>query len=100
MAGRESDLQGAVFRAGIWPAFWKRPFQDAGDEGSTDLLWRTADGAEIDLVIERGSARVAVEIKAGRGDKLHAARVLERAMGDVGEITRDLWTAGASAASV
>ena len=48
------------------------------------FFWRTADGAEIDLVIERGSQRVAVEIKAGRGDKIHAARVLERAMADVG----------------
>jgi predicted AAA+ superfamily ATPase len=47
------------------------------------FFWRTADGAEIDLVIERGSTRVAVEIKAGRGDKIHAARVLERAMEDV-----------------
>ena len=51
------------------------------------FFWRTADGAEIDLVIERGSTLVAVEIKAGRGDKLHAARVLERAMGDVGAKT-------------
>jgi predicted AAA+ superfamily ATPase len=48
------------------------------------FFWRTADGAEIDLVIERGSVRVAVEIKAGRGDKIHAARVLERAMTDAG----------------
>lgn len=51
------------------------------------FFWRTADGAEIDLVIERGSTRVAVEIKAGRGDKIHAARVLERAMEDVGAET-------------
>ncbi len=47
-------------------------------------FWRTADGAEIDLVIERGSERVAVEIKVGRGDKAHVARVMERAMTDVG----------------
>ena len=51
------------------------------------FFWRTADGAEIDLVVECGSARVAVEIKAGRGDKIHAARVLERAMNDVGAKT-------------
>ena len=47
------------------------------------FFWRTADGAEIDLVIERGSIRVAVEIKAGRGDKAHAARVLEKGVADV-----------------
>ena len=46
-------------------------------------FWRTADGAEIDLVIDRDSTRVAVEIKAGRGDKPEVARVLERAMSDV-----------------
>jgi uncharacterized protein len=48
------------------------------------FFWRTADGAEIDLVIERGSTRFAVEIKAGRGDKVHAARALDKAMNDVG----------------
>lgn len=47
------------------------------------FFWRTADGAEIDLVIERGSVRIAVEIKAGRGGNAHAARVLEKAVGDV-----------------
>lgn len=51
------------------------------------FYWRTADGAEIDLVIERGSKRVAVEIKAGRGAKAHAARVLGQAMEDVGAKT-------------
>jgi predicted AAA+ superfamily ATPase len=45
-------------------------------------FWRTADGAEIDLVIDRGRERVAVEIKAGRGDKAHAGRSLARAMSD------------------
>ena len=48
------------------------------------FFWRTADGAEIDLVIDRGSTRFAVEIKAGRGDKVHAARALDKAMNDVG----------------
>lgn len=51
------------------------------------FFWRTADGAEIDLVIERGANRIAIEIKAGRGDKAHAARVLEAAMADVGATT-------------
>ncbi len=51
------------------------------------FFWRTADGAEIDLVIERGGTRIAIEVKAGRGDKAHAARVLEAAMKDVGAET-------------
>jgi hypothetical protein len=46
--------------------------------------WRTADGAEIDLVIERGRERVAVEIKAGRGGQVLAGRTLAKAMSDVG----------------
>lgn len=47
-------------------------------------FWRTADGAEIDLVVERGRERVALEIKAGRGTSPHAGRTLSRAMDDVG----------------
>lgn len=51
------------------------------------FFWRTADGAEIDLVIERGRERVAVEIKAGRGDTTHAGRTLAQAMADAGAKT-------------
>jgi predicted AAA+ superfamily ATPase len=46
-------------------------------------FWRTAAGAEIDLVLDRGSERIAVEIKAGRGDDARAVRVLREAMPDV-----------------
>lgn len=51
------------------------------------FFWRTADGAEIDLVIERGRERVAMEIKTGRGDTTHAGRSLARAMADAGAKT-------------
>jgi hypothetical protein len=47
-------------------------------------FWRTVAGAEVDLVLDRGSQRFAIEIKAGRGDKAHAARVLEQAAADLG----------------
>lgn len=46
-------------------------------------FWRTAAGAEIDLVLDRGAERVAVEIKAGRGDDARAVRTLREAMPDV-----------------
>ena len=46
-------------------------------------FWRTAAGAEIDLVLDRGSQRIAVEIKVGRGDDARAVRVLREAMPDV-----------------
>lgn len=51
------------------------------------FYWRTADGAEIDLIIERGRERVAVEIKAGRGGQDLAGRSLAKAMVDAGAKT-------------
>src|SRR4029453_1753160 len=44
-------------------------------------------GDKVDLIIEGGAERVAIEIKAGRGDKPHAARSLEQAMSHVGART-------------
>jgi hypothetical protein len=41
-------------------------------------FWRTQAGAEVDLVLDRGSERFAVEIKAGRGDKGQVVRALEQ----------------------
>ncbi len=46
-------------------------------------FWRTAAGAEIDLLLDRGETRVAIEIKAGRGDDARALRTLREAMPDV-----------------
>ena len=46
-------------------------------------FWRTAAGAEIDLVLDRGDQRIALEIKAGRGDDARAVRVMREAMSDV-----------------
>jgi len=42
-------------------------------------FWRTAVGAELDLLIERGAKRFAIEVKAGRGGQGHLARILEQA---------------------
>ncbi len=47
-------------------------------------FWRTAAGAEVDLVLDSGSERMAIEIKAGRGDKVRSARALEQAVTDIG----------------
>lgn len=58
-----------------------------GHPDAQAFFWRTAAGAEIDLLLDRGEERVAVEIKAGRGDRAHAIRVLRDAMPDV-EATR------------
>lgn len=50
---------------------------------SQAYFWRTAAGAEIDLVLDRGFEKVAIEIKAGRGDNAHTLRRLREAMPDV-----------------
>jgi len=46
-------------------------------------FWRTQAGAEIDLLLDRGDARVAVEIKAGHGGTSRAVRSLREALADV-----------------
>lgn len=47
-------------------------------------FWRTAAGSEVDLVLDRGSERIAIEVKAGRGDRPTAVRRLVGAMQDIG----------------
>jgi uncharacterized protein len=46
--------------------------------------WRTAAGAEIDLLLDRGSQRIGIEIKAGRGDRASIARATGQIAGDAG----------------
>lgn len=46
-------------------------------------FWRTAAGAEIDLLLDRGHERIAIEIKACRGDDARAIRTLREALPDV-----------------
>lgn len=50
---------------------------------TTFHFWRTAVGAEIDLVLDRGSSRIAIEIKVGRGNKVDVARAVELAARDL-----------------
>jgi predicted AAA+ superfamily ATPase len=51
--------------------------------GAHAYFWRTAAGAEIDLILDRGDERIAVEVKAGRGDDARAIRTLRDTMPDV-----------------
>lgn len=47
------------------------------------FFWRTAAGAEVDLVLDRGDQRIALEIKVGRGDRAHAVHTLRDALPDI-----------------
>jgi predicted AAA+ superfamily ATPase len=47
-------------------------------------FWRTATGIEADLVLDRGSERVLIEVKTGRGDRPAVTRALAQSMRDVG----------------
>jgi hypothetical protein len=47
-------------------------------------FWRTATGNEVDLVLDRGSERVLVEVKSGRGDRPAITRALAQSLRDVG----------------
>jgi predicted AAA+ superfamily ATPase len=52
--------------------------------GATPWFWRTAAGAEVDLIIDRGGEKVALEIKAGRGGDSRALRTLRECLPDIG----------------
>ena len=47
------------------------------------FFWRTAAGAEADLVLERGAARVAIEIKTAYGGSGRQVRALREALHDI-----------------
>lgn len=55
-------------------------------------FWRTATGDEVDLVLDRGSDRYALEIKAGSGRDPADARKLARCSDDIG--ARTAWVIG------
>jgi len=46
-------------------------------------FWRTADGEEADLVIDRGGELFVIEIKAGSGADMDAARKLAKSVGEM-----------------
>jgi len=46
-------------------------------------FWRTSTGAELDLIIERGANRFAIEVKAGHAASPNLARLLDKSRSDV-----------------
>ena len=55
----------------------------AARPASTSWFWRTAAGAEVDLLLDRGSEKVAIEIKAGSGTDARALRSLRESLPDI-----------------
>jgi hypothetical protein len=51
--------------------------------GSGAYFWRTAAGAEVDLVLERGDRRIALEVKSVGADRPRAVRGLEATLLDL-----------------
>jgi len=81
--GTIAELENHPSRGASWEGFViedilrrervARPFSQA-------WFWRTAGGAEIDLLLDRGGERVAVEVKAGRAGEARALRTLREAL--------------------
>lgn len=74
-------VRGASFETFVLEDLLRR--EQLAHPHSRFFYWRTAAGAEIDLVIERGAERYAVEIKTARADKPRAVHALEAAATDI-----------------
>jgi len=80
------DLAGHPARGASWEGFVVEDVlrrERVAHPASQPWFWRTAAGAEIDLVLERGSKRIALEVKTARPSG-YALRVLAQAMQDAG----------------
>jgi hypothetical protein len=85
--GTAEELSGHPVRGASWEGFVIEDIlrrERLAHPGSQAHFWRTASGAEIDLLLDRGSSRVAVEIKAGHGGQSPVLRTLRGAVPDTG----------------
>jgi predicted AAA+ superfamily ATPase len=80
------DLDSHPIRGASWETFVIEDLlrrERVAHPHSQFFFWRTAAGAEIDLVLERGSKRYAVEVKSGQGGRPRTIHALESAAHDV-----------------
>ena len=59
-----NDLDGHPVRGASWEGFVIEQLLGAANEGWHSSYYRTAQGAELDLILEKGSRRIAFECKA------------------------------------
>ena len=84
--GSHDELANHPSRGASWEGFVIEDVlrrERVAHPGSQPWFWRTAAGAEIDLLLERGNLRTAVEVKTGRPSG-HAVRALAETMTDAG----------------
>jgi hypothetical protein len=80
------DLDSHPVRGASWETFVLEDIlrrEALAHPGSQAFFWRTAAGAEVDLVLERGSARNAVEVKTAVGGSGRQVRTLREALVDI-----------------
>lgn len=80
------DLDAHPVRGASWEGFVIEDLlrrESFAHPGSGAYFWRTAAGAEADLLLERGAARSIVEVKTAYGGSGRTVRSLREAMQDV-----------------
>jgi predicted AAA+ superfamily ATPase len=85
--GSLEELDAHPSRGASWEGFVAEDLlrrERVARPASQSWFWRTQAGAEIDLLLDRGGERVAVEVKAGRGGAPRTLRTLREAMPDAG----------------
>jgi predicted AAA+ superfamily ATPase len=84
--GSHQELESHPSRGASWEGFVIEDVlrrERVAHPSSQPWFWRTAAGAAIDLVLERGNMRIAVEVKTSRPHG-RAVRTLAEAMADAG----------------
>lgn len=85
--GTLGELESHPIRGASWEGFVIEDFirrERVQHPHSQFFFWRTSAGAEIDLVLERGGDRYAIEIKSASVHKPQFIHALESAAADVG----------------
>ena len=83
--GSHEELADHPIRGASWEGFVIEDVlrrERVAHPSSQAWFWRTAAGAEIDLLLDRGPGRIALEVKSGRPNG-QAMRTLREAMPDV-----------------